>query len=182
MRLSEKLVAGLRTITEAHARIDQPRSTLSALDGAIADVVGRKLLTVLTVHADQGIVSRAYSNVSVSYAAGGIKRIDSTLRLQKVLATGQPFIGRNRADIVANFADAETILATGCSSILNVPVFWMGKILATVNLLHTEDYYREEHVPVVQSLAQAALPAFLCAEPARAEARVKNDSKDVNHV
>ncbi|WP_126227706.1 GAF domain-containing protein [Burkholderia ambifaria] len=170
MTISENLVAGLRTITEAHARIDQPRSTLAALDGAIADVVGRKLLTVLAVHTDKGIVSRAYSNVSDSYAVGGTKRIDSAPRLQRVLATGQPFIGRNKADIVANFADAETILATGCSSILNVPVFWMGKILATVNLLHTEGYYQDEHVPIVRCLAQAALPAFLCAEPARAEA------------
>jgi hypothetical protein len=174
MTLSEKLVAGLRTITEAHARIDQPRSTLEALDSAIAEVVGRKLLTVLAVHSDKGIVSRAYSNASDSYASGGIKRIESAPRLQKVLATGQPFIGRNKADIVANFTDAETILATGCSSILNVPVFWMGKILATVNLLHTEGYYQDEHVPVVRCLAQAALPAFLCTEPARAEGRALN--------
>jgi hypothetical protein len=129
---------------------------------------------VLAVHSDKGIVSRAYSNASDSFASGGIKRIESAPRLQKVLATGQPFIGRNKADIVANFTDAETILATGCSSILNVPVFWMGKILATVNLLHTEGYYQEEHVPVVRCLAQAALPAFLCAEPVRAEGRALN--------
>lgn len=166
MTLCEKFSAALRSITEAHAQVEQPQSTLAALDGAIADVVGRKLLTVLTVHQDKGIVTRAYSNVSDSYAPGGTKRIDSAPRLQKVLATGQPFIGRNRDDIVANFADAETILATGCSSILNVPVIWMGKILATVNLLHTEDHYRDEHIAVVRCLAQAALPAFLCAEPA----------------
>lgn len=171
---SEKLLAGLRSIMESHARIDQPRSTLAALDGAIADVVGRKVLTVLAVHTDMGTVSRAYSNVSDSYAAGGVKRIDSAPRLQKVLATGQSFIGRNKDDIVANFTDAETILATGCSSILNVPVFWMGRILATVNLLHTEGYYQDEHVPVVRCLAQAALPAFLCTEPVRAEARALN--------
>ncbi|MFS2168497.1 hypothetical protein ACCD09_32750, partial [Variovorax sp. Varisp62] len=76
----------------------------------------------------------------------------------------------NRDDIVANFTDAETILATGCSSILNVPVIWMGKILATVNLLHTEDgYYLDAHIPVVRCLAQAALPAFLCNEPSSVE-------------
>jgi transcriptional regulator with GAF, ATPase, and Fis domain len=165
MTSCEKLVDGLRSITEAHGLIEQPLSTLAALDSAIAGVVGRKLLTVLAVHADKGVVERAYSNVSDSYAAGGTKRIDSAPRLQKVLASGQPFIGRNRADIAANFPDAETIFATGCSSILNVPVIWMGKILATVNLLNTEDYYRDEHIPIVRCLAQAAVPAFLCDGP-----------------
>jgi transcriptional regulator with GAF, ATPase, and Fis domain len=174
MTVCEKILSGLRSITDAHAFMEQPRSTLAALDNAIADIVGRKLLTVLTVHIEEGIVKRAYSNLRDSYAAGGIKRIDSAPRLQKVLVTGQPFIGRNRDDIVANFTDAETILATGCSSILNVPVIWTGKILATVNLLHTEGYYREEHIPVVQCLAQAALPAFLCVEPSSVESLALN--------
>ncbi|MCA8119075.1 GAF domain-containing protein [Burkholderia cepacia] len=151
----------LRSVTDAHASITQPLDTLSAMDRAIEISVGRKVLTVLIVHAERGIVERVFSNVHASYTAGGRKRIDSAPRLQTVLATRQPFIGRNKDEILANFTDAQEILATGCSSIMNVPVLWKGSVVATVNLLHTENYFQSEHIPIVQCLAQAALPALL---------------------
>ncbi len=148
-------------IADAHRHTDQPGATLRAMDEAIDALVGRTLLTVLTVYPDDGVVERSYSNLTARYPVGGLKRICDTPRLRGVLETGEVFIAQTREDIIANYPDAETIFATGCSSVLNVPVFWREQIVATVNLLHTEGFYEPVHIPIVRSVAQAALPAFL---------------------
>ncbi|MBB5503411.1 GAF domain-containing protein [Paraburkholderia sp. MM5384-R2] len=161
MKPSLEIVPAWLAIADAHRHADQPGATLRALDEAVDTLVGRTLLTVLTVYSDEGIVERSYSNLTSRYPVGGFKRIGDTPRLREVLETGEVFIAQTRNDIIANYPDAQTIFETGCSSVLNVPVFWRERIVATVNLLHTEGFYQPLHVPVVRSLAQAALPAFL---------------------
>jgi hypothetical protein len=42
-----------------------------------------------------------------------------------------------------------------------MPVVWKNRIVATVNLLHTEGFYDSDDLPLVRCLSQAALPAFL---------------------
>lgn len=170
MKTSLEIAPAWLTIADAHRHADQPRATLQALDEAIEALVGRTLLTVLTVFPDDGVVERSYSNLSERYPMGGFKRIEDAPRLRKVLETGEVFIARTRDEIIANYADADTIFETGCSSVLNVPVFWRERIVATVNLLHTEGFYEPIHVPVVRSLAQAALPAFLDHLPTQSQA------------
>jgi hypothetical protein len=160
LKSSPEIFTAWLVITEAHRHADQPRATLRALDEAIDVLVGRTLLTVLTV-SDDGVVKRSFSNLPAQYPIGGLKCIGDTPRLRSVLETGDVFIARTREDVIANYPDAETIFATGCSSVLNVPVFWRDQVVATVNLLHTEGFYAPSHIPVVRSLAQAALPAFL---------------------
>ncbi|MFT4066321.1 GAF domain-containing protein [Paraburkholderia sp.] len=169
-------------IADAHRDADQPGATLRALDEALEALVGRTLLTVLTVFPDDGIVQRTYSNLSERYPVGGFKRIDHAPRLREILETGQVFIARTRDDIVANYADADTIFETGCSSVLNLPVFWRERIVATVNLLHTEGFYEPRHVPVVRSLAQAALPAFLERLPGQRQALAQKTEQEYPHV
>ncbi|MDR5798077.1 GAF domain-containing protein [Caballeronia sp. LZ008] len=157
----DQLLALMLSITASHAARQQPQTTFEALDTAMSEMVGRKLLTVLTVNRSRDTVERAYSNQSGTYAAGGTKGIESAPRLKQVLATGEAFIARNRHEIQTNYPDARAIFETGCSSILNVPVIWSGTVVATVNLLHDEEHYQDEHIPIVQGLAQAAMPAFL---------------------
>lgn len=161
MKSPANILSALLAIADAHRHVDQPQATLCALDDAIARLVGRKLLTVLSVYPEEGLVERVYSNMSAQYPVGGIKRICETPRLHQVLTTGEAFVGRTREDIIANYPDAETIFATGCESILNMPVMWKNRIVATVNLLHTEGFYDSDDLPLVRCLSQAALPAFL---------------------
>ncbi|SOE73252.1 hypothetical protein SAMN05446635_4778 [Burkholderia sp. OK233] len=161
MKTSLEISPAWLAIADAHRHSDQPGATLRALDEAIDALVGRTLLTVLTVYPDEGVVERSYSNLTARYPIGGFKRISDAPRLREVLETGEVFIAQTREDIIANYPDAEMIFETGCSSVLNVPVFWREQIVATVNLLHTEGFYESFHIPVVRSLAQAALPAFL---------------------
>lgn len=165
-------------IASAHAEPQQPQATLATLDAVLERLVGRKLLTVLTVFPADGLVERSYSNLPDHFDIGGYKRIDQAPRLGKVLASRQPFIGRTRREIEANYPDAEAIFATGCASILNMPVIWQGNVVATVNLLHDEGFYDDAHLPIVRCLSQAALPAFLT----RALPRIPDTSLESNHV
>jgi len=105
----EKLLAELAGIASAHACVEQPRATLQALDSAVNSLVGRKLLTVLTVNERRGTVTRAFSNMGDRYPVGGHKSIAQAPRLRAVLGTGEPFVGRSRDDILANYPDADTI-------------------------------------------------------------------------
>jgi len=161
----EKLLAELAGIASAHACVEQPRATLQALDSAVNSLVGRKLLTVLTVNERRGTVTRAFSNMGDRYPVGGHKSIAQAPRLRAVLGTGEPFVGRSRNDILANYPDADTIFAAGCGSILNFPVRWRQQVVATVNLLHDEGFYDDHHVNLVRCLAHAALPALLLDTP-----------------
>jgi hypothetical protein len=178
----DQLLSQMLSITSAHAEEQQPRTTFAALESALSEVVGHKLLTVLAVLPDERFVERVYSGPSSAYPVGGTKLIDSTPRLKKVLSTAEAYIGRNRKDIASNYPDAETIFATGCSSILNVPVVWSGKVVATVNLLHDEEHYREEHVPIVQCLAQAAMPALLHQRLELTKYQKTSEAKEHHHV
>ncbi|MBK3815220.1 GAF domain-containing protein [Paraburkholderia nemoris] len=182
MKTSPEMSSAWQAIADAHRAVDQPDATLRALDEAIDALVGRTLLTVLTVYPDDDVVERSYSNMTARYPIGGFKRISDTPRLRSVLETGEVFIARTREDIIANYPDAETIFTTGCSSVLNVPVFWREQVVATVNLLHTEGFYSPSHIPIVRSLAQAALPAFLECQPVQRQTMLYNTQQDYPHV
>ncbi|MGI4985197.1 MAG: GAF domain-containing protein [Janthinobacterium lividum] len=161
MRGGDALVARLVTLAAAHASGDQPSATFRALDEALDALIGRKLLTVLVVRHETGLVERAFTNLPQDYPSGGTKRIADAPRLRQVVASGEAFIARTRAEVAANYADAEAIFATGCASILNMPVIWRQRVVATVNLLHAEGFYEARHIPLVRCLAQAVLPAIL---------------------
>jgi hypothetical protein len=81
--------------------------------------------------------------------------------MQRVIHGGNPYIGRSREDIAANFFDHELIHSLGCDSILNMPVRWRSQTMGTLNLCHRAGYYDEGHLPHVRLLAQLALPALL---------------------
>jgi hypothetical protein len=81
--------------------------------------------------------------------------------MQRVIHGGQPYIGRTREDITANFFDHELIHSLGCDSILNMPVRWRGQTMGTLNLCHRAGYYDESHLPGVRLIAQLTLPALL---------------------
>ncbi|MGI4858193.1 MAG: GAF domain-containing protein [Janthinobacterium lividum] len=157
----DTLVARMVALAAAQASGDQPAATFRALDEALDALVGRKLLTVLVVRHETGLVERAFTNLPQDYPHGGTKRIADAPRLRQVVASGEAFVARTRAEVAANYVDAEAIFATGCASILNMPVIWRQRVVATVNLLHAEGFYEARHVPLVRCLAHAVLPAIL---------------------
>lgn len=149
------------TVLAALADVDQPMATFRAVDAALAETPGHILFTVLVHHPALRQSERFYSNKPETYPVGGRKPVTDSAWMQRVIHGGQPYIGRTREDIAANFFDHALINSLGCESILNMPVRWRGLTLGTLNLCHRAGYYEEAHLPRMQVIAQLAAPAFL---------------------
>ena len=132
-----------------------------ALDKALAQTPGHLLLTVLVYHEDEGESHRAYSSRPSEYPTGGRKSLEQAPRMRQVLASGEPYLGRTRQDIIDNFRDHGVLLAMGCGSVVNMPVCWGSQVLGTVNLLHGEGHYALSDFLRISTWAQLAVPAFL---------------------
>lgn len=148
-------------ILAAHADTDQPGATFRALDAALAQSPGHKLFTILVHHPQARQSERFYSNRPDEYPVGGRKPVTDSAWMQRVIHGGQPWIGRNAADIEWAFYDHELINSLGCESCLNMPVRWRGETLGTLNLLAGPGHYDESHIPYVRLLGHLALPALL---------------------
>ncbi|MEM5434380.1 GAF domain-containing protein [Paraburkholderia diazotrophica] len=147
----------------AHAQMhaDQPATLYRALDTVLAETIGHTLFTILRYDATTNESARVYSNLPNEYPTAAKKPLAGGSWVDTVLTRGDAFIGRTAEDLRAVFPDHELIASLGCESVLNVPVRWKGRTLASLNLLHTRAWYRDDHVPFAQSLAQFALPALL---------------------
>ena len=148
-------------VLAAHADTDQPDATFGAIDAALAEDPGHILFTVLVHHPALRQSERFYSNKPEAYPVGGRKPMTNSPWMQRVIFSGNPYIGRTREDIAANFFDHELIHSLGCDSILNMPVRWRGETMGTLNLCHRAGFYNESHLPRVHLIAQLALPALL---------------------
>ena len=148
-------------IVTAHNDAGQPAATFRAIDAALAREPGHILITVLVHYPELKQSERFYTNKPDAYPIGGRKPVTDSAWMQRVIHGGQPYIGRSRADIEANFFDHALIISLGCESILNMPVRWRGRTMGTLNLCHHAGYYNEGHLPRLGLIAQLALPALL---------------------
>jgi len=148
-------------LARAQTNGDQPATLYRALDTVLADILGHTLFTILRYDDATNESARVYSNRPAEYPVAAAKPLSGGNWVETVLTRGEAFIGATPDDLRAVFADHELIASLGCESVLNVPVRWKGRTLASLNLLHTRAWYRHEHVPFAQALAQFALPALL---------------------
>jgi len=148
-------------LARAQASEDQPAALYQALDKVLAQAIGHTLFTILRYDDATNESARIYSNMPAAYPTAAKKPLSGGNWTDIVLTRGGAFIGKTPDDLRAVFADHELIASLGCESVLNVPVRWKGRTLASLNLLHTRAWYRDDHVPIAQSLAQYALPALL---------------------
>ncbi len=114
--------------------------THEALAALMQRAPGWRLFTVM--RHEGGFNQRIWSSDPLAYPAGGRKPVrEGTEWTRVLLREGRPFLCRDAADIRRHFADAETILALGCQSCLNLPVLRAGRVAGTVNLLHVAHHY-----------------------------------------
>ncbi|MEM5338217.1 GAF domain-containing protein [Paraburkholderia azotifigens] len=160
-RKPESTLQPFVALAQAHAHETQPATLYRTLDTVLADTIGHTLFTILRYDDATNESARIYSNMPAAYPTSARKPLSGGDWVDTVLTRGEAFIGKTPDDLRAVFADHELIASLGCESVLNVPVRWKGRTLASLNLLHTRAWYRDDHVPLAQSLAQFALPALL---------------------
>ena len=159
--MNERFAVALSRLVAAQQSPGQPEMLFRALKRETGELVGHKLFTLLHVTGNGRIVARIYTSQTQAYPVGGTKEMGPTPWGAHVLEGQQPYIGRNAADIRWAFFDHELIASLGCASVINIPVRYDGRVVGTANLLHQENWYRQEHIPVLDTLCALLVPAFL---------------------
>lgn len=142
------------------ARLGVPISKLyQAIDAALHELMGRKLLTILRL-ADERLY-RMYTSDLSSYPVGGSKSIRNDGWLQSMLADGVPVISPDPKTVQQRFVDHEAIIVLGCGSVMNLPITCPFGTLGSLNLLHEAGWFAPEHILLARPFATLLAVAWL---------------------
>jgi GAF domain-containing protein len=158
------LAAVQAVIAGKHAG-DEP---YKAVEHLAQRVLGHRLFTVMRHRERAAEVERVYSNNTAAYPVGGRKQKMGTPWGAKVLDRGEVFIAANRDELREAFDDYELIFSLGIGSIMNVPISYGGRTLATMNISGEAGQYGDEDVPTAKALGALLLPVLLASETAPA--------------
>jgi hypothetical protein len=159
------LVAAITTHDIAHIMAvtarSEPAAAYAAIDALAKRVFEHRLFTVTRSILETNEVERVYSSNPVAYPVGGRKQKQNTPWGEQVLDRGEMLICHGAADIQRVFADHALIFSLGISGMINVPVLFGGRSVATMNVAHSEDRFREADYPAMAVLAGLLLPLVL---------------------
>ena len=132
----------------------------NSLDNILNDFIGHKLFTILKFDKINSKLERIYTSNPKAYPLQGKKDVIRNFWQVQVLEKGIVYIGYNSQDIKNSFSDFDLIKKLGCSSVLIIPVKSGGNIKGSVNLLHEESWYSNNHVEIAQSLVSVISEAL----------------------
>jgi len=147
-------------IQAAWAAPSQPGALFEAAGRAFARLVGHRLYTATWIVPGGAEVERLHSTNEAVYPVGGRKPVTQDDYDKLTNEGGRPFLARTPAEF-ASFPDQAVIVGLGLGAVMNLPVFYDGRVLGTVNLLDREGVYGEHQLDGAMLLAQQLLPAFL---------------------
>ena len=153
----------LAGLAAALAEPGPPAAGFAALEAALGALIGHRLFTIMRHDPAAGSNARIHSSRPAAYPSGGRKLLEDTPWTRHVVRQGRPWIGRDQAEIAANFRDHALIHALSCDSILNLPVRWRGETIGALNLLHQAGWYTEADVEVGRIVGGLAVPVLLAA-------------------
>jgi hypothetical protein len=139
----------------------QPAEAYSAIDTLAARLFDHRLFTVTRSILETKEVERVYSSNPTAYPVGGRKQKQDTPWGDQVLDRGQILICHGATDIERVFADHALILSLGITGMINVPVLFAGRSIATMNMSHAQDRFRQEDFPDMAILSALLLPLVL---------------------
>ena len=131
-----------------------------SLDNILNDFIGHKLFTILKFDKINSNLERIYTSNPIEYPLQGKKDVIRNFWQVQVLEKGIAYIGYNSHDIKNSFSDFDLIKKLGCSSVLIIPVKSGNNIKGSVNLLHEESWYSNNHVKIAQSLVSVISQAL----------------------
>lgn len=133
-----------------------------AIDALAERTFDHRLFTVTRSLHETAEVERAYSSNPQAYPVGGHKQKGGTAWGAQVLERGEPLICRNADDIRRVFSDHALILSLGIGGMINVPVLFNGRSVATMNVSHAAaDRISARDLPQLRLLAALLLPLVL---------------------
>ncbi|MHB2170039.1 GAF domain-containing protein [Alsobacter sp. R-9] len=167
--MSPPLTLSLARVARAWRDASQPAATFEAAGEAFREQVGFGLYTVTHILPGGREVERLHSTNPAAYAVGGRKPVIPNAFREQMFGTGQPFLGRTPVDFSPYFPDHAFIVSLGLGCVINLPLFFAGAPLGSVNLLDREGAYDTEHVEPALAIAQMVVPALIARGLAVAE-------------
>jgi hypothetical protein len=149
----------LESLADAYARGDAT-AIFAALDHAMRPVIGHTLCTANRYEPDEEKLYRLYSSNATAYSPGGSKSKGGTPWGEQVLHQRRLFIGEGVGALQEVFDDADTILALGLRSVINVPVVFQDVCLGTFNVLMPQDKVSASQVESARLAGLLSVPAF----------------------
>ncbi len=146
---TENFDAALAQFDAAIATATTAMACYKVLQTLTEQIVGVKLFTVMTVDMTAELARRAYTSDAANYPASGTKPITYDDWFEIVHKKRSHFVANTLADIAKVFPDYELIGSLGCGSVVNLPVIAGDELLATVNMLHEEQYFTPERVDLI---------------------------------
>jgi transcriptional regulator with GAF, ATPase, and Fis domain len=147
------------------ALLDSFINVLPRLEQLLAQGVGHRYMTVLVYDADLAEARRVFSNNPAVYPATGRKSFRQGPIMARVRDTGQPYVAVDRAALIRDFPDHETIFAMGCGSLVNLPICIPGEVVGQINLLHEQHFYTEHKVESALSIVSRAVAEWMSINP-----------------
>jgi len=151
-------IAATARFTTALERAEDAGAAFDALGALVAETLGVKLFTVMTLEWEAGLARRAWSNEPAAYPVSGDKPITHNAWFEIVHDRGETFVANTIGEIDEVFPDADTIAGLGCGSVANLPVRLHGRVVGTLNLLDVEGFFDPATVARLERLLR--LPAM----------------------
>ena len=136
----------------------QPEAGFRALEAALREEIGFRAFTIM--QHDGAFNRRVYSSVPDAYPLGGAKPMRDINWMKRVKA-GLPNICNGEAAIREDFTDHAVILGLGCTSLLNLPVYWNGRLRGVLNLLGGATGYDEAQATRGMLFTPYAIPGLM---------------------
>lgn len=159
--MTRPLTDSLAAVAHAWRDADQPRATFEAAGVAFAEQIGFGLYTVTHILPGGREVERLHSTNPAAYAVGGRKPVIPNAFREQMFGSGIPFLGRAPADFSPYFPDHAFIVSLGLGCVINLPLFFGGAALGSINLLDREGAYDTHHVAPALAIAQMVVPALI---------------------
>jgi hypothetical protein len=154
-------VTDLATVQSIIGRKHAPDEPYRAVEQLAQRLFGHRLFTVMRHIEQSAEVERVYSTNAKAYPVGARKQKMGTPWGEKVLDRGEIFIAANRDELRQAFADHELIFSLGITSIMNVPITYDGRTLATMNISGEAGQYGDADIPSARALAALLAPVLL---------------------
>lgn len=128
------------------------------------------LLTTASIYDLTNMRSRrVWTDDAAAYPTGNFKRLDRNLYFETVIEGRKPYHSVNIEEVARVFFDWEKIQALGFESGMNLPAVAGGKVIGTINLLHTKGHFTSDRVARALRWQPVATLAFLLLHEAGAE-------------
>ena len=137
-----------------------PPAAYAAIDAVAQRVFDHRLFTVTRSLHETVEVERVYSSNTAAYPIGGRKQKLNTPWGEQVLDRGEVLLCHGPGSIEHYFADHVLIRSLGVNGMVNIPVLFAGRSIATMNMSHA-DRFQDADVPAMRVLAALLLPLVM---------------------